>query len=48
MTPFVTLPANDLERLVDLAARQQGVNDGPTLMLFATVRLLIEQARQRR
>lgn len=42
----VTLPADDLERLMDVAARANGVNDAPTLMLFAQVRLLIERARR--
>ena len=41
----VTIPADMLERLMNIAAQQKGVNDAPTLMLFAEVRRLIEEAR---
>lgn len=44
--PQVTLSAADLERLMDIAARQNGIADTPTLQLFANVRLLIEQAKR--
>ena len=39
-----TIPADMLERLMNIAAQQKGVNDAPTLMLFAEVRRLIEEA----
>ena len=42
---MVTIPADMLERLMNIAAQQKGVNDAPTLMLFAEVRRLIEEAR---
>ncbi len=43
---IVPLPLDMAERLIDIAARAQGVNDSPTLLLFAEVRRLIEQARR--
>ena len=42
----VTIPADMLERLMNIAAQQKGVNDAPTLMLFAEVRRLIEESRR--
>ena len=42
----VTLPADMLEKLMNIAAQQKGVNDAPTLMLFAEVRRLIEEERR--
>jgi hypothetical protein len=46
MEPTVTLPAADLERLMNIAAQQNGIADTPTLLLFANVRLLLEQAKR--
>ena len=46
MQKTVTLPADMLEKLMNIAAQQKGVNDAPTLMLFAEVRRLIEEARR--
>ena len=46
MQKNVTIPADMLERLMNIAAQQQGIADTPTLMLFAEVRLLIEEARR--
>ena len=43
---MVTIPADMLEKLMNIAAQQKGVNDAPTLMLFAEVRRLIEEARR--
>lgn len=44
---YVTIPADSLERLINIAAQQKGVNDAPTLMLFSEVRRLIEEAKKR-
>ena len=41
-----TIPADMLERLMNIAAQQKGVNDAPTLMLFAEVRRIIQEARR--
>jgi len=43
----ITLPVALAEKLLDTAARAQGVNDSPTLMMFAQVRLLIEREKQK-
>lgn len=43
----VTLPVALVEKLIDTAARAKGVNDSPTLMMFAEVRLHIEQAKRK-
>lgn len=43
---LVTLPAETVERLIDIAAGARGVNDAPTLMLFSEVRLQIERAKR--
>lgn len=45
MDRTVTLPIAMAERLMDAAARAKGVNDVPTLMIFAEVRRLIELAK---
>lgn len=42
----VTLPIEVAERLIETAARAQGVNDTPTLMMFAEVRKRLEDARK--
>jgi hypothetical protein len=39
-------PVETVERLIDIAAGARGVNDAPTLTLFADVRMLIEQANR--
>lgn len=43
----VTLPVALVEKLIDTAAMAKGVNDSPTLMMFAEVRLHIEQAKRK-
>lgn len=43
----VTLPIDLAERLIAVPARAQGVNDTPTLMMFAEARKLIEDARRK-
>lgn len=43
----ITLRAEDLERLMDIAARSNAVNDAPTLTLLAEVCVLIGKARRR-
>lgn len=48
MKRTVTLPIEMAERLLDTAARAGGVNDAPTLMMFAEVRKRIEDERRRR
>lgn len=45
MDRTVTLPVKTVETLIDIAARQQGVNDVPTLAMFAEVRLQLERAK---
>lgn len=47
MDRTVTLPIDLAERLIAVAARVQGVNDTPTLMMFAEVRKLIEDERRK-
>lgn len=47
MDRTVTLPIDLAERLIAVAARAQGVNDTPTLMMFAEARKLIEDARRK-
>lgn len=47
MERVVTLPIEVAERLINTAARAQGVNDAPTLMMFAEVRKRIEDARKK-
>lgn len=42
----ITLPIELAERLIETAARANGVNDTPTLMMFAEVRKRIEDARK--
>ena len=46
MSKTVQLPIDIAERLIDLAASAGGVNDSPTLLMFAEVRLLIERAKR--
>ncbi len=46
MQKTVTIPLDDIEKLLDLAARAKGINDTPTLILFAEVRWLIEKAQR--
>ncbi len=41
-----TIPADMLQRLMNIAAQQKGVNDASTLMLFAEVQRIIEEARR--
>lgn len=48
MERSVVLPIEMAERLIDTAARAKGVNDAPTLMMFAEVRKRIEDARHGR
>ncbi|WP_313437336.1 hypothetical protein [Novosphingobium sp.] len=43
----VNLPIEIAERLIETAARAKGVNDTPTLMMFAEVRKRIEDERRR-
>ena len=43
----VNLPIEVAERLIETAARAQGVNDAPTLMMFAEVRKRIEDERRK-
>jgi len=43
----VTLPIDLAERLIETAARANGANDTPTLMMFAEVRKRIEDARRK-
>jgi hypothetical protein len=47
MDRTVTLPIDLAERLIAVAARVQGVNDTPTLMMFAEARKLIEDERRK-
>lgn len=47
MERTVTMPIEVAERLINTAARAQGVNDSPTLMMFAEVRLLIEREKRK-
>ena len=47
MERSITLPVKLVEKLMDTAARAQGVNDSPTLMMFAEVRLLIEREKRK-
>jgi hypothetical protein len=44
---MVSMPIEVAERLIDTAARAVGVNDSPTLMMFAEVRKRIEDARRK-
>lgn len=48
MERTITLPVEVAERLTNTAARASGVNDAPTLMMFAEVRKRIEDARRGR
>jgi hypothetical protein len=43
----LNLPISLAERLIETAARAQGVNDTPTLMMFAEVRKRIEDERRK-
>jgi len=45
MERTVTLPVEIVEKLINLAARQRGVNDAPTLAMFAEVRLQLQRAK---
>ncbi|MGO4167877.1 hypothetical protein [Novosphingobium sp. YAF33] len=47
MERTITLPIEMAERLIETAARASGVNDTPTLMMFAEVRKRIEDARRK-
>jgi hypothetical protein len=47
MEKNITIPVDMAEKLLDLAGRDEGLNDTPTLMLFAEMRLRIEQAKKR-
>lgn len=47
MERTINLPLKLAEKLMDTAARAQGVNDSPTLMMFAEVRLLIEREKRK-
>jgi hypothetical protein len=40
------MPAHVAEKLLELAARGGGVNDAPTLQMFAKVRFHIERAKR--
>lgn len=47
MERTVNLPIEIAERLIETAACAKGVNDTPTLMMFAEVRKRIEDERRK-